>query len=306
MNLPALALSFGVAWTPVAVQIPEAAPVPAAAAPIVAVDANGTTRTWEEAIADLGTARVVAVGEQHNLLSHHLIQAETLTALAARTPRLAVGFEMVTIDQQPLLDAFMSGKTSEAEFAVWWKKIWGQEYAIYKPIFDAAKAAGAPAFGLNAPLNLVRAVSKNGLASLPAADRARLPAVIEESSDPRYRDYVLKSVTGHGQLTPEQIKNRLQSMAVWNETMGEKAAAIAASGRVVLVIAGQGHLYYKAGLAESAERRGTGPVKVLLPWVAMPTKDELALADWFRLIGQDETTEAQRHEDLWGRLTSGF
>jgi|CXWL01.1.fsa_nt_gi uncharacterized iron-regulated protein len=307
MNLPSLALAFGVAWTPVSVSVPEGVPVhPADAAPIIVIDANGATRTWDEAVADLATARVVAVGEQHNLLSHHLIQADVLKALAARTPRLAVGFEMVSIDQQPILDAYMSGKTPEAEFAVWWKKVWGQDFAIYKPIFDAAKAAGASAYALNAPLNLVRAVSKGGLASLPPADRARLPAVIEESSDPRYREYVKQSVSGHGPLTPEQLKNRLQSMAVWNETMGERAAAIAASGRTVLVIAGQGHVLYKAGLAESAQRRGSGPVKVLLPWSEMPAKDELALSDWFRLIEKAQTTDAQDRDDLWHPLTIGF
>ncbi len=305
MNLSSLALAFGVAWTPVAVSVPEAVPVRLTAAPIVAVDANGMKRTWEDAVADLATARVVAVGEQHNLLSHHLIQAEVLTALASRTPRLAVAFEMVTIEEQPILDDFMSGRTSEADFGAWWKKHWGQEYAIYKPIFDAAKAANVPAYGLNAPLGVVRAVAKNGLASLSAADRARLPAVIEESSDARYREYVRESVAGHGPLTPEQIKNRLTAMAIWNETMGEKTAAIAASGRVVLVIAGAGHVLYKAGVPESAARRGSGPVKVLIPWNAMPAKEELALSDWFRIIDGKETPAAPRHEDSWFQL-SGF
>jgi uncharacterized iron-regulated protein len=191
---------------------------------------------------------------------------------------------MVGYEDQPTLDAFMSGAMSETDFAAWWKKNWGYDFAIYKPIFDAAKAAGVPAYGLNAPISLVKAVSKGGLASLSPADRARLPAVVQESADARYRQFVHDSVAGHGPLTPDQLKNRLEAMAVWNETMGEKAAGIVASGRVVLVVAGQGHVLYKAGVPESAARRGAGPVKVLLPLDAAPTPDDLPTADWFRVV----------------------
>ncbi|MDD5304726.1 MAG: ChaN family lipoprotein [Elusimicrobia bacterium] len=286
MELPALALAFGVAWTPVAVPAPKAVPLGpvrfALSAPAV-FDAAGAPRTWDEALADLATARVVAVGESHDDAAHHQIQAEVLAALAARAPRLAVAFEMVGCEDQGTLDAFMSGALPEADFAVWWKKNWGYDFALYKPIFDAAKAANIPAYGLNAPIALVRAVSKGGLSSLTPADRARLPVSIRESDDLRYRAYVNEAVSGHGPLTPDQLKNRLEAMAVWNETMGEKAALLAAGGRTVLVIAGEGHVLYKAGILESAARRGAGPVKSLLPWSAAPEAAELGLADWFRV-----------------------
>jgi len=286
MDLPALALAFGTAWTPVAVTAPKGVPVGPAStvrsAPAV-YDALGAARSWNEALADLATARVVAVGESHDDAGHHLIQAEVLAALAARNPRVAVAFEMVGFEDQAVLDSFMSGALSEAGFAVWWKKNWGYDFALYKPIFDAAKAAGVPAYGLNAPIALVKAVSRGGLSSLSPADRARLPFRIEQSADARYRAYVEESVSGHGPLTPDQLKNRLEAMAVWNETMGEKAAAIAAEGRTVLVVAGAGHVIFKAGVLESASRRGAGPVKSLLPQPAAPQADELPLADWFRI-----------------------
>lgn len=283
MDLPALALAFGTAWAPVAVPVPRGVPVgPAPKAAAAVYDASGAVRTWAEALADLASARIVAVGESHDDAAHHKIQAEVLTALAARDPRVAVAFEMVGFEDQAVLDSYMSGALSESGFAVWWKANWGFDFALYKPIFDAAKAAGVPAYGLNAPIGLVKAVSKGGLASLSPADRARLPFKIEQSADPRYRAFVEESVAGHGPLTPDQLKNRLEAMAVWNETMGEKAAAIAATGRQVLVVAGQGHVLYKAGVLESALRRGAGSAKVLLPLSDAPGADELPLADWFR------------------------
>lgn len=285
MDLNALALAFGVAWTPIAVSVPRGAPIRSAPLSASVFDGGGAARTWAEALTSLASARIVAVGEAHTAAEHHKIQAEVLTALAARAP-LTVGLEMVTSEDQPVLDSFMSGAMTEKDFAAWWKANWGFDYALYKPVFDAAKAAGTPVRGLNAPLEVVRAVAKKGLAGLTAAERGRIPAVILESSDARYRAYIEESVSAHGPLTPEQLKNRLEAMAVWNETMGENTAKLAAEGRVVLVIAGQGHVYYKAGLIESAARRGAGPAQVLLPWADVPQTDELPLADWFRVAPQ--------------------
>lgn len=281
MDLPALALAFGVAWSPVSVQTPAAVPVGPSPASGAVYDGSGGVRTWHDAIASLASARIVAVGESHDDAAHHALQAEVLAALAARVP-LAVGLEMVAAEDQPALDAFMSGATPEKDFAVWWKTNWGYDFALYKPIFDAAKAAGAPVRGLNAPRDVVKAVGKRGLAGLTPAERARIPAVVLESADARYRKYVLDSVSGHG-APPSAIPRMIEAMAVWNETMGENAAKIAAEGKVVLVIAGQGHVYYKAGVLESAARRGAGPAQVLLPWASAPTASEGPLADWFRV-----------------------
>lgn len=284
MDLTALALAFGTAWSPVAVTVPKgvpAGPAPAAAPAGAVFDGTGAARSWAEAVTAMASARIVAVGETHDDAGHHLVQAEVLTELAARVP-LAVGLEMVAAEDQAVLDAFLSGATTEKDFAVWWKTNWGFDYALYKPVFDAARAAGVPVRGLNAPRDVVKAVGKKGLAGLTPAERGRIPAVILESADARYRTYVLDSVSGHG-APPAAIPRMLEAMAVWNETMGENAAKLAAEGRVVLVIAGAGHTLYKAGVLESAARRGAGPAQVLLPWAGAPHPDERPLADWFRV-----------------------
>ena len=281
MDLPALALAFGVSVAPIAVPAPSAVPVTTPASPSAVYDSFGSPRTWDEALSDFAIAKIVAVGESHDEASHHKLQAEVLTALAARVP-LAVAFEMVCYEDQAVLNAFMAGTTSESDFAVWWKKNWGYDYSLYQPIFAAAKAAKVPAYGINAPIAVIRSVAKSGIGGLSPTDRARLPASIQESADIRYRDYVRDAVSGHG-APPAAVVRMIEAMSVWNETMGEKAAEIAAEGRSVLVIAGQGHVLFKAGLIESAARRGAAPAKVLLPMSGAPEPDELALADWFRV-----------------------
>ena len=241
-----------------------------------------------------------------------------LALLAERVPATAVGFEMISYEEQPKLDDFASGKTSEAEFAAWWKKVWGFDYAFYKPVFDEARKRGLPLYALNAPPELVRAVAKRGLDGLTPAERARLPAVVEESSDPRYRRFVLESVSSHGPKAgsvlkmmgldagalggsdPAVIARRVQAMAVWNETMGEQSARRINAGHTLFLVAGQGHVLYRAGVPESALRRGVAAAVVVLPYpfepedgvgvpemlarLRDPASDDIQQADYFRLI----------------------
>jgi uncharacterized iron-regulated protein len=198
--------------------------------------------------------------------------------VADRDPGVVVGLEMVSQDLQPALDDFMSGKTGEADFAAFWKKNWGFDYAIYKPIFDAARARRLRVVGLNAPIGVVIAVAKKGLAGLTPAERAQLPASVQESADARYRAFVKDSLAGH-KLPPEAEARMTEAQAVWNETMGAKAAELARTSRVI-VIAGQGHMFWRAGVPESALRRGAASVAVVLPYPLdgerLPLPDQLA------------------------------
>ena len=268
MDLTALAIAVGLtAWAPPSVPAPRSIAAAAAVAPapeIVVASPSGATTSWNALIDSLMSARVIAVGEKHDEASHHKIEAAVLAALADRDPNLIVGLEMVSQDQQSALDDFSSGKMSETDFAAWWKKTWGFDYSLYKPVFDAARARRLRMVGLNAPIALVKAVAKKGLDGLSPAERAALPAAVRESDDARYRDFVKDSLSGHG-LPPEAMARMIQAQAVWNETMGAKAAELAATARV-LVIAGEGHMLWRAGIPESALRRGAASAAVVLPY----------------------------------------
>ena len=300
MDLSALGLSAVLALTPPAV-VPGA-PVPSAtsnAVPTVVARQGARLTGWADYLNALSAAQVVAVGEKHDEARHHQVQAEVVRELAARGRPVTVGLEMVSTDDQPVLDAFLSCAMSEADFSAWWDKAWGYPYAIYKPIFDAARAAQLPVAGLNVPRPLIKEVARKGLTGLTPADRAKLPAFILDSDDAHYRAYVERSLDDHGPMPPARRANMREVQAVWNEAMGEKAAALAASGRLVVVVAGQGHMLYGGGIPESAARRGARTALVVLPYPldggAMPLPDQLralqdpastdiALGDYFRLL----------------------
>jgi uncharacterized iron-regulated protein len=153
--------------------------------------------------------------------------------------------------------------------------------------------------GLNVPRPLIKEVARKGLAGLTPADRAKLPASISESSDARYRAYVETSLDGHGPMPPARRANMREVQAVWNEAMGERAAALAAQGRLVVVVAGQGHMFYGGGIPESAARRGARAALVVLPYpldggtlplpdllraLQDPASTDISLGDYFRLL----------------------
>lgn len=295
MELSSLGLSAVLAVAPPAV--PPSSPVPSSAAnavPTVVARQGAALTSWADYLNALSAASVVCVGEEHDKASHHRVQAETVAELAARRP-VTVALEMVSVDQQGTLDDFLAGRMSEGDFAAWWDKNWGYPYAIYKPILDAARAAGLPVMGINVPRALIREVARKGVAGLTPAERARLPAVIAESADARYRAYIESSLDEHGPMPADRRARMREAQAVWNEAMGANAASLAAGGRLVVVVAGQGHMLWGGGIPESAARRGATSVTVLpygegltlpdaLARLRAPGSAELPLADFFRLI----------------------
>ena len=62
-------------------------------------------------------ARIVYVGETHDNPSSHRLELQVLQGLAERLPgRLALGMEMFTTSQQPVLDEWVAGALDEKSF----------------------------------------------------------------------------------------------------------------------------------------------------------------------------------------------
>jgi len=215
--------------------------------------------------AKLATVDIVYVGERHDMPLHHQVQAAVVDAVTARRAGTVVGFEMLSIDQQPTLDAYLTGAMSESDFADFWNKHWGYAFSMYKPIFDAIRANGARAVALNTPRAIIKQIARGGISSLTPAQRAQIPATINPISNPDYLKYVNDSFDGHGPMPPDMRQRLLQAQTVWNETMGETIQTARGSGPAV-VIAGSGHMIFSAGIVESVQYRGGNSQTVVLPY----------------------------------------
>jgi uncharacterized iron-regulated protein len=197
-------------------------------------------------------AAYVLIGEEHTNGCDHLVQAELVEAMARAGMRLAVGFEMVAVDRQPILDGFNEGRltTGDLEAALDWPNTWGYPFALYAPIFHAAERHHIPVFALNAPRELVRKANRDGLDSLSPAERGLLPERVIGPSEEQKRELEVFFKNHHGIVAkskpdakPASFETFLFTQSLWDTQMADRAARIRkATGRTVAVIAGGGHV----------------------------------------------------------------
>jgi uncharacterized iron-regulated protein len=197
----------------------------------------------------------VLVGEQHDDVQHHVLERRVVEAVAK--PGSAVGLEMVTWQNQSILDRFSKGEIDADALATAldWPKSWGHDFAWYAPILVAAQQQGARLVALNAPRPLVRAVAKKGIAGLDDGECAELPMM--DLGDEAHRDEIRAVFSHHGPSPSGDGFERFYSAQVlWDESMADRAAAALAQGAPnVVVIAGVGHVQGGRGIPQRLQRR---------------------------------------------------
>lgn len=206
---------------------------------------------------------VVYVGETHDQPLDHMAQLEALKAMRiARGGKIAVGFEMLNQTLQPVLDDYAAGRITEEEFLtrIDWKKEWGFDFGMYKPLFDFVVQNKLKAIALNVPKKVVGKIARTGLDSLTPEERQYLPEKVIVTQHKKYNEYLKATFGGHGSSPMAKmftLENYLASMAAWNEGMGLRVVSFleANPGYAVLVIAGNGHLLYNAAIPASVKAR---------------------------------------------------
>jgi uncharacterized iron-regulated protein len=221
----------------------------------------------------LAAARVVYVGETHDNPDCHRVQAEILRALADRHPDLAVGLEMVPRDHQALLDDWSAGRLSEKEFARRWTALWPTGYRAYQEILTFARERQIPLVALNAPRDLVKAVSRDGLDNLPEALRSQLPREMD-AHDPYHRAKTEAIFGGHSHV--DSFEHFYPAQLLWDETMAETAADYLAHhpGSHLLILAGGYHVEQGVGIPRRLFRRVPVTFATVLPYTPVIPEDK--------------------------------
>jgi uncharacterized iron-regulated protein len=122
-------------------------------------------------------ADFVLLGEVHDNVDHHLLQARLLRAAIAAGRRPALAFEMLTADQQPAVDASLARAPKDPDAlakAVAWKESHWPDFAWYRPIFAAGLDAALPVVAANLPRDEMRSIVKKGAEALDEPLRTRL------------------------------------------------------------------------------------------------------------------------------------
>jgi uncharacterized iron-regulated protein len=230
---------------------PAAAPAP----PGESIVIRGKSAGPDDVVALARGARFVFLGELHDNPRHHALQAEILAALVAGGREPAVVFEMLDVDQTPIV----MQQRDPATFgeAVGWEKRGWPSYTMYEPLVRVAMTRHLPIVAGNLGRQALMAASKKGetpasFGFTAALDAAEL-SVIE--------DNVRK---GHcGYADDAAVKVLASAQVLRDAHLAQRLLASATRDGAVLVAGGE-HANRSHGAAfHAAHAPGMSPDHVL-------------------------------------------
>jgi len=270
--------------TPGAARNPDAAaPAATGAAATVAscvkpgswADGGGRPLAGGDVLKRAASAPAVLLGERHDDAEQHRWQYQTLAAIHALNPNLAVGMEMFPRAKQPVLDRWVAGELTEAEFLRQsdWSAVWGYDAAFYLPVMHFARMNRLPLVALNVNQSLVARTGKEGWAAIPEAEREGVGSPAAPSG--AYLDHLAEVLAAHGRngssAKPDrdapEFRRFVEAQSVWDRAMAERIAAThRATGRTVVALMGAGHIQERFGVPNQLADLGIRDAMVLLPW----------------------------------------
>lgn len=215
---------------------------------------NGTRSDMATFTAQASESEFVLVGEGHKNPCDHRMQVRLVRQLADAGLDPAIGLEMVAVDKQPVLDRFNAGEIEVADIAdkLDWQKAWGYPFTLFEPLFALARERRLPVFALNSPKRVITAVSDGGLDGIVEGDRGFAPREVVEPPEAQ-REFLGEAFAQHGEQLQNfegEFKRFLLVQSVWDSMMAERALAVREqTGRLVVIIAGAGHVEFGWGVA---------------------------------------------------------
>lgn len=242
-------------------------------------------RKIKDTISEITNNRIIYVGENHDVLGHHLNQLRVIKELYQSGKKIAIGMEMFQAPFQKHIDEYIKGNTSLEEFLknTQYFKRWKFDYNLYKPILDYTKENKIPVIALNIDRQITQQVSKKGLLSLNDTQKNSLPTQIDQSNL-QYKKSLEEIFNNH---TPKNSKNNekkkdgnknthtlkkinhdffYQSQLIWDEIMAENIHKYVKDNKdtTFVVIAGEGHIQGHKGIPSRVFRRNSMPYKIIL------------------------------------------
>jgi len=228
-----------------------------------------------DAVAMVRGARFVLLGEKHDNIDHHRLQAWLVREIASRR-RPAVALEAIATPQVPALRAYLARQPASAAgigAALDWDRTGWPAWRHYAPIVQPVLEQGGPVLAATPPRALLRAVATRGVAALPA-DRIRALG-LDADLPPAARAVLEREIVeGHcGQLPAAMTGRMVEVQRVKDAIMAEALIeGAAAPGRdMAVLIAGTGHVRRDHGvpwhLARLAPRTASGTASVALGFV---------------------------------------
>ena len=254
---------------------------------IRAVDvSSGANIGFEALVSRLSAADVVFFGEQHDDPETHRVEFGVLDALSRSGRPVIMSLEMFERDAQPLLNDYLAGRVSEADFLAK-SRPWDRYITDYRPMVELAKSKGWPVIASNIPRPMASAVGRKGLAALDTLtpNERTWAAKDIQCPDDAYRARFMETMRGHspggapsspGDTLPTAAANRFYfAQCIKDETMAEsivEAMKTARENTIVVHYDGAFHSDYRQGTVDRVRRRA--PNLRLAVITAVPVTDQ--------------------------------
>ena len=227
---------------------------------------KGTKTFLHQVLPDIKKKKIIFVGENHDLKSHHLAQLRIIRALHESPVPVAVGLEMFGTHSQAALDRWINGQLSDEGFQKVYYENWNVPWPLYSMIFEYVREMRIPLVGLNVARAITRHVASEGFQSLSREERNKLPDVACKV-DPDYMAFIRRAygAHAHGGLNFTYF---CEAQLVWDTVMAINAIEYlqAHPNYSLALLAGTGHAW-KKGIPEQIRRRSRLPYTVLLPHI---------------------------------------
>jgi len=261
---------------------------------------RGGLLEFEDMIREMAEVRIIHVGESHNSLPMHRIQARIIRSLYEQDPALTVGMEMFTPLRQESLNKWSMGLLTQKEFIreAEWYVAWNFNFGFYEDIFEAAKTLRIPIYGLNAPREIISKLRMGGYDALTEEERAQVP--IPDTTHQEHRAYIRAIFENmdmpHAMAGPgldKVFEGLYRAQSAWDEVMSAnilKSLEYTRNRMVVLV--GSGHLMYNLGTNRRAFEKSGWPFKTVVCVVIPEGQESLevsrSLADYVWGLAEEE------------------
>lgn len=227
----------------------------------------------------LAKHRVVLLGEHHDLAEHHRWQLQMMVALHALHPDIVLGFEMFPRRVQPVLDRWVNGELTVAEFLEQseWLANWHYDPELYLSLFHFARMNRIPMYALNVDKQLMSRVRDNGWQSIPEDERQGVTDPVPASKP--YLRMLAESFRSHGAHsggpdtpigdTEKQAFTRfVETQQLWDRAMAEIIAEQTRKRPSTLFIGVMGTGHIASGLGVPHQLRGLQleSIATLIPW----------------------------------------